>query len=909
MIEPKYIKEEEAEAVSLNYEALREKAILYIEQYSGNQWTDYNYHDPGITIMEQLCYAITDLGYRTHFPIADILLSNKDKFDLAKNNLLLGPDKIFPTSAVNRADYRKLFLDALPTIKNIWLNQIDDHPMGISGLYELQIQLREDVLEFQEKETLADAKNLFIENRFLSTDIERISLLKKAEISFSGKLFIDSFAVGEDILAEIYQQTENYLSNDNNETAAFDNSKIAFTELYTGPILTNYSLKSIRLKNKTNEIYISEIKSIIEGVPGVISIEDLVVYKNGIKCFDSIVTFEKDTYPILEKLITKDNVSSYQLSVYRNNMKYEIDTDIFHQLLDSITINDRKSYEDHRKYLKSIPDGRFSLNEVREYFSIQKEFPAVYGLRDKELPNNSTKKRFAQAKQLKAYLLLFEQLMASHLSQLAHIRELYSINKKDTSTYFNQVPTDIPALESVVNFKSFDGYNHYLDTISVTEEANIKRKNQFLDHLLARYGEEFDTTLLSKLHHLVNYKTSKSATDLDILKAKMEYARQIVELGFERGKAGVLTNEEGKIKKSGLQKRIELLLSIKDKESSSLTAAIFDQASISKVRKVWTKKNIEIEGGNSLRVFSIEDDNYSSDDFEFYCKSYKDLKELFLNAVKDSNYRIEKTMNVFSLFYSASGTDTPIKIYHSDSYNKCIAKKEKAIEHFTDLNRKTEGIYMIENILLRPKLTNDYQIEIKDSNQTLLFKSYLPSPLERQKQLKESVLKLGKSVENYSVVADEEGLYSLVIYNTNNDAVLKTEVKFETKQDANNSIEKFATFFTSTKKENKLIATIEKAESISHDFPEQFPYSNHLHFICPDWPLRFQNKEFKSFISDCIDAYIPAHLSYTITYLGIEKMKQFERVYSTWMTNYNLKESLEKDISSLQLIQALRSYK
>ena len=38
-------------------------------------WTDYNVHDPGITILEALCYAITDLGYRMGWRIEDILVA------------------------------------------------------------------------------------------------------------------------------------------------------------------------------------------------------------------------------------------------------------------------------------------------------------------------------------------------------------------------------------------------------------------------------------------------------------------------------------------------------------------------------------------------------------------------------------------------------------------------------------------------------------------------------------------------------------------------------------------------------------------------------------------------------------------------------------------------------------------
>ena len=41
---------------------LREMGIEEIQKLSGKIWTDFNLHDPGVTILEQLCYALTDLG-------------------------------------------------------------------------------------------------------------------------------------------------------------------------------------------------------------------------------------------------------------------------------------------------------------------------------------------------------------------------------------------------------------------------------------------------------------------------------------------------------------------------------------------------------------------------------------------------------------------------------------------------------------------------------------------------------------------------------------------------------------------------------------------------------------------------------------------------------------------------------
>jgi len=58
---------------SQNYRFLRKEGIALIQNLSGDSWTDYNTHDPGITLLEAICYALTDLGYRTSFDIQDIL--------------------------------------------------------------------------------------------------------------------------------------------------------------------------------------------------------------------------------------------------------------------------------------------------------------------------------------------------------------------------------------------------------------------------------------------------------------------------------------------------------------------------------------------------------------------------------------------------------------------------------------------------------------------------------------------------------------------------------------------------------------------------------------------------------------------------------------------------------------------
>jgi hypothetical protein len=56
-----------------HYQILRQIGLKYMQQLKGKKWIDYNSHDPGIIILEMLCYAMTDLAYRSDYKIEDIL--------------------------------------------------------------------------------------------------------------------------------------------------------------------------------------------------------------------------------------------------------------------------------------------------------------------------------------------------------------------------------------------------------------------------------------------------------------------------------------------------------------------------------------------------------------------------------------------------------------------------------------------------------------------------------------------------------------------------------------------------------------------------------------------------------------------------------------------------------------------
>lgn len=58
-----------------DYSTLRLEAIGLAQKLSGKIWTDYNLHDPGVTILEQIVFVLTELGYKTGFDVEDYLTS------------------------------------------------------------------------------------------------------------------------------------------------------------------------------------------------------------------------------------------------------------------------------------------------------------------------------------------------------------------------------------------------------------------------------------------------------------------------------------------------------------------------------------------------------------------------------------------------------------------------------------------------------------------------------------------------------------------------------------------------------------------------------------------------------------------------------------------------------------------
>src|SRR5262245_44320602 len=104
-----------------DFYGLRRKGIELIAQTGSRWWTDYNVHDPGITILEALCYAITDLAYRIGWDIEDILApSAASPGDPYPGQAFYTARRILTVSPVTPDDLRRVLID-LESVRNAWI--------------------------------------------------------------------------------------------------------------------------------------------------------------------------------------------------------------------------------------------------------------------------------------------------------------------------------------------------------------------------------------------------------------------------------------------------------------------------------------------------------------------------------------------------------------------------------------------------------------------------------------------------------------------------------------------------------------------------------------------------------------------------------------------------------------------
>lgn len=109
---------------------LQKETLEILQALSGNIWTDFNLHDPGMTIAEILNYALYELQYQLQFPF-ETYLSHDGKIDFEKLGLF-SQKEIMQPSIVTTRDYERVILSTVQGVENCKVSLNRDHKYEIA---------------------------------------------------------------------------------------------------------------------------------------------------------------------------------------------------------------------------------------------------------------------------------------------------------------------------------------------------------------------------------------------------------------------------------------------------------------------------------------------------------------------------------------------------------------------------------------------------------------------------------------------------------------------------------------------------------------------------------------------------------------------------------------------------------
>lgn len=728
----------------LDFYYLREKGIEYIQELGGSLWTDFNSHDPGITMLEMLCYAITDLGMRIDTPINNLLASANKNATL--QDQFYKASEVFPSKAVTRLDYRKLFID-IEGVRNCWLDiynktvyvdcknnalSYDEAAFPITptsirkeynlkGLYQILVDYEDELTDEEKLEVEEQIRLKYHANRNLCEDLIEIKEIEEQSVAVCANIEVHPEADEELVHAKILLAIENYFATNVRFYSIKEMLEKGYTtdEIFEGPVLEHGFIDTKELKKAElrREVRLSDLMKLIMNIEGVKLIKEISIgycnpditlendwviclepNKKPILCEKSTISYNKGVLPL--------NINEEQVATYIAQLKED-------ELLSQIVTDDEK--------VLVLPDSNYIAPDF--YTTIQNDFPDTYGIGQSGLAAKATPERKAQAKQLKGYLIFFDKILATYFKHLSKVSDLLSISGQETKTYFTQVLKDIKGFEELV-----EDYNTLDDDVLTTQlleelDNNIERRNEILDHLLARFAESFGeyTFLMKALYG--------SATNEIVLANKEAFLNDYVAISSERGAAFNYFKQEPENlwdtnNISGVQKRIARLVGMKNYDRRTLSSSYVNIYSLlNSDSKTVFRWRIKDEDGNIILSATTEYNTISAASEELYFSvrqiiqvSEKNVQQAFSENITDDTVIDNIRIHISDSGKYSFDIINPEEPTYSTDY--IIAKQYKyydteaeikeailSIITFMKFKFTEEGIFLVEHILLRPDIT------------------------------------------------------------------------------------------------------------------------------------------------------------------------------------------------------------
>jgi hypothetical protein len=932
---------------SQDFKLLMEQGIRHVQGFSGDRWTDYNLHDPGVTILEQFCYGLTDLGYKTAFPIEDLLIEKSDGKINWDKNAFFSPSLVFSSHPITVSDFRKLLIDSFPEIQNCWLSQVSPTGMeeGLNGVYGIEIlpalAFQKDLKKKPElARTFLDSLQQFLNsNRNLCEDFDPPRLLSPKPIFIKASVEVLPETDPDRIMAEIIFALEVFLYHPvaYSNLEELRNSGHRIEDIFSGPKLTRGFILDTQLKERGNVLNIEQFQGLISKISGVKKCHDLALDIEG---KEKSIILPEGFYASINTDPKDPSSVYYKISIVVDQNRQRLNSSRVADLLLELWSKNFRVYQEDlfkNSFWKSSIKGRYRNPE--KYVSIQHHFPKIYGLGREGLSQHEAPERHAKVRQLKGYLMLMEKHLANYLAQLSRVPDFFDHDiQQEEQTYFSQdFETQVGKDEIEIKENLRPGFDNE-GVNPQTGESRIdwlKRKNRILDHLLARFGER-----VQDLPFQLSLKMNISGTQEEMLAfqllQKSRFLRMVPELNYAKHRARFNLVDQGDIR-STVEVLLYTLLGIPFKNDSLLPDFLTKDVTLEgkEINTGFLKSQISYtELKEKYRpLYKIERnfpllENSEKPHFSF---GKIGIKDLFARTLNPDCYWISKKFTFkgsIEVLFQKSDSNW-VGVWEGKNEDEAVKTIANAIQYFREMNQRSEGMYFVDHIALRTLLeASGFGFVLMEQDGEPTFKSpWYPTATKRKEQLELFYLaakdrKAYRREGNMFSLHDVQGKL-LGTYQSDGsvdlEAVFESTSIFAAMMSGDQGLAGFLSFkdvedlrFMGTLHNEKIVGQrtlvlLQKRDD-GTEIKENF-FDLKASLILPDWPARFQENHFKDFVENEVRERIPAHVKVGIHWLDLREFEAFENIYLKWRGELNNNPDKVKSKVALQLYTFLSKLK
>ncbi|MBJ2158004.1 hypothetical protein [Variovorax sp. IB41] len=818
--------------------ALFNEGLATVRRLSRGLWTDHNTHDPGITMLEVACYALTELSYRHSLPIEDLLTAPGES-NAQTMARLHQPRTVLPNRALTELDWRKLLID-LPDVKNAWIEAVTDsllyadlrrhelrttppahpafEPVPLAGLYRVRIEFMDSVNTQVERAAVLEAvRNTLETSRNLCEDFIEVRAVRAEYFALCAEIDLEGDADPVEAAARLLFDVGQAIAPPvlNHDLATLLARGLTLPEILDGPLLEHGFIDDTELQTTALplELRLSDLIGVAMDVPGIRSVRNMLLNplvrtdENDEDAPDADPTdVQGDAAPLANAWRIPVRAGRLpRLSLNQGRLVFakrglavqgwniaDMPASVAARLAE-LREAARVRVEQQAGTEVPLPaSGRARVLDA--WTSFQQDFPAVYGIGPQGLGLRATDARRVQALQLQGWLLFFDHAMAGQLSMLTNARRQLSVapaDLQDVALRFSGAGNNRHTLSAQIVTSIADDALLYpagatprmlADAIETSTEA-ASRQQRLLDHLLSRVAEDF-ADYAGAMASAFGYDSDRLIGD------RCRFLQEVAELSRDR--AGAFEQRPATAEAvwntpnvSGLERRVARLLGIAD----------------------FTRRNLGLQSYDTYNEIDAVPD--SINEFRFRVRHAVTNAILLSSSTRYPTPEAARAAMILAIeraqlpgsYQRAMTAGAEPKPYFNivDAAGEVIARRIQYFDSAAAMETAIadlitylaghyggEGMYLVEHILLRPRAATDRMFDIC-------------------------------------------------------------------------------------------------TDAGCGDCSELDPYSYRVHVLLPAYAGRFQNEGFRRFAEEVIRAEMPAHILPTVCWVGSNDMAEFEGAWRNWL--------------------------